>query len=318
MAMYFSFPWQTLQCLAAIFLAELTVREADGLQLAAAEISAYGPNRSASSLLHSSAASVNVSNINVTNKSKSMSLLPHNRSSDVRKLALVRTASQSRLNPWVFSIVVSIIPLIFFCFYFMFGSCAGLAAKHAIETWDTSVIGVDVEVDSIHVRLFRGIVEMEGLTIMNPPGFQGPYMVRAGLVHIDVDMTTLKSPTKVLENVVLRQVEVCVEQGREGTNVQQVLAKLQDTDAQEAADETDDLHVQRVAVEDLAVKFVGKLLGRHSSMKLRASDLYWTNFSQQTKTGKAKYILKAFLKQLLKSVMNKAGSVVTTGRNACC
>jgi hypothetical protein len=67
----------------------------------------------------------------------------------------------------------------------------GRAASATIERIDQGLLGVDIDIEDTDVQLWFGRIDLLNVTVNNPPGFQGDYLLRAHRITIDLDMLAL-------------------------------------------------------------------------------------------------------------------------------
>lgn len=93
-----------------------------------------------------------------------------------------------------------------------------------VEKAGTKTLGVNVALDSTTLKMFAGSVEMKGLVVDNPEGYQNPTLLEAGKIHVDADLTTLmQGDTFVMQKVHLDEITVTLEQKGFTSNIDQVV-----------------------------------------------------------------------------------------------
>lgn len=91
------------------------------------------------------------------------------------------------------------------------------AAKSAIELAGSRALGVAVSVSRVDVSFRNQTVQIHGLKIANPPGFENPYLLT--LSGIGVAAESLKGDTLVLEDVLIGGLNVFLEVRDTKTNL---------------------------------------------------------------------------------------------------
>lgn len=66
--------------------------------------------------------------------------------------------------------------------------------KGMIEKYDTSFIGVDITIGTLYIYPLHAKAQILDITIMNPPGWESPYMMKAGKITLDLDWFSIISP----------------------------------------------------------------------------------------------------------------------------
>jgi hypothetical protein len=213
----------------------------------------------------------------------------------------------------------------------------GRIIKGAIETFDRLVIGTDVTMKDLRTNVFNGVVSIEGLEVHNPTTgtckhckdvYNSKYLLKAGIVHIDVDMAALFcsffSHFKV-EKIEFKNVDVIVEKGRNSSNVQDVMnflagnkgtpavedsdkakAKEKTASAAKVADEPakasrTQITLHEVSVEDVGARLEAQMLGGRG-MRVSVGDIRYDDFAEEVGESTVGPIVQVLLKSVLKTV----------------
>ncbi|CAK0892152.1 unnamed protein product [Prorocentrum cordatum] len=101
-----------------------------------------------------------------------------------------------------------------------------VAIIEAIEVLDDLVLGVDVQLEDLQINLFSGRVQITQLVIDNPEGYSTEYLLDAHTIMIDVSMSAFLCTFGrhlVVEEIVLRDVDIIYDKGLFTSNVSDVL-----------------------------------------------------------------------------------------------
>merc|ERR1711920_157050 len=115
----------------------------------------------------------------------------------------------------------------------------GSLIQKVFAQFDTSALGVEVDIGSLVLDPSSGIAEVAGLTVHNPEGYRSEYLLHADKIVIDIDMEKLlRSFGKELhiEQLVFDGIDVIYEQGLHGSNLHDLLKKLEPNEANEASE----------------------------------------------------------------------------------
>ena len=74
----------------------------------------------------------------------------------------------------------------------------GMFVEQAIETLGSEAAGVAVRVDSVDLDLAAGRATILGLTVANPPGYEGPYAFALGHITVDIDIDSLQEMNPII------------------------------------------------------------------------------------------------------------------------
>ncbi len=106
----------------------------------------------------------------------------------------------------------------------------GLVAT-AVRKGGTYALGTGTELDSASVQLDG--VELRGLRVDNPPGFDTPAFVQLGQARLEVDLASLRSETVVSPLFLIDGLDVYIERKDGKTNYSPILERLEELGAGE-------------------------------------------------------------------------------------
>ena len=87
----------------------------------------------------------------------------------------------------------------------------GTLVQTAIVETGSRLTKTTVTLENVRIGLLRGLVQLEGLEIGNPPGFTAPYAVRLGTARVRLDLLTSLSDTVVIDEILVEAPDVTVE-----------------------------------------------------------------------------------------------------------
>lgn len=120
-------------------------------------------------------------------------------------------------------------------------------AQQGIERGMSNALGVETRTGSVQLAPFAGRVDVTGLTVDNPEGFEQELLLRSETVTVEVKPTTVLSDIVEVPRVELADVRLNIERRGTTTNVNEVLANLQRDDQPPGRK----LHVERLVIRDL-------------------------------------------------------------------
>lgn len=133
----------------------------------------------------------------------------------------------------------------------------GKLVKTGIEQFDQDVLGVDVEIGELHPNVMYGILHIDDLYVRNPKNWDSPYLLHAGVLHIDFDMQALimSGFQKVeIEKVIFKDVNVIYEKSWSGSNVQDVLDFMAGKKGDEKEEEEEKKPKQEIKTKEPSVE----------------------------------------------------------------
>ena len=98
-------------------------------------------------------------------------------------------------------------------------------AERVIERGASERLGVATEIRSLLLRPISGILSLRGLSIANPPGYAGSFLV-VDRARADLDVTTLRHEVIEVRDISLDGVEVTLEQAHGGSNYDTIVTNL--------------------------------------------------------------------------------------------
>lgn len=111
------------------------------------------------------------------------------------------------------------------------------AIRAGIEIGAEKAMKVDVRLEDISTALLRGKVELTGLEIDNPEGYDAPTFMELGHAYMSLDTGTLLDDTIVMDEIKLENITVVIEQkGLTTNNLKEILSNLPKADKTETPD----------------------------------------------------------------------------------
>jgi len=95
-----------------------------------------------------------------------------------------------------------------------------------VETAGTTALGTPTTLDAANLSLWRGKITLNGLTVANPPGYEIDNLLQLQTGTTSVDIRSLFSDTIKVRTIVLRDLELNIEQKGMRTNLQEILDNI--------------------------------------------------------------------------------------------
>lgn len=108
-----------------------------------------------------------------------------------------------RILGWCFVGLVAVLLLAFIFRDFI--------VEQSVRRVGSLVVGTKVEMASFTSSL-KGSVELKGIKVANPAGYQKPYAFEIDRIYVKIDTSTLSSPEPVIETVTVTGVRIDMEQ----------------------------------------------------------------------------------------------------------
>ncbi len=103
----------------------------------------------------------------------------------------------------------------------------GHAIKAAVNQIGPRVLGVPVELDHAAIHLLRGKVDLAGLRIGNPEGFDTPHLMTMQSLSVDLDTASIMGDTVTIRHIHINDPEITFEQNLTGNNLGALLKNLE-------------------------------------------------------------------------------------------
>jgi hypothetical protein len=103
---------------------------------------------------------------------------------------------------------------------------ADRVVRSAVESAGTKTLGVAVDVNKADVSILDGTVDLQGISVANPPGFQGLSLLKLQRVAVAADARSLLTNEVIVKDMRLDRMEVFVEQQGLQNNLYDVIKPL--------------------------------------------------------------------------------------------
>eukprot|EP00930_Biecheleria_cincta_P052082 TRINITY_DN37319_c0_g1_i1.p1 TRINITY_DN37319_c0_g1~~TRINITY_DN37319_c0_g1_i1.p1 ORF type:complete len:346 (-),score=49.00 TRINITY_DN37319_c0_g1_i1:8-1006(-) len=173
-----------------------------------------------------------------------------------------------------------------------------------------SFLGTDIDIDYVNVSVFRGWIDLRGLVVKNPPGYQSATLLTAGRIFVDLDTQKFlgkccSTDHLTVETVEASDVELTLETKGWGcaatSNLQDILARLEtDNVSTGPPQSSQSLDVHRLKVSKVRAWIQADQLNS-SSFEIDLPDLSYENFSKEFSANSTKEILAVVARSLLQS-----------------
>ena len=159
-------------------------------------------------------------------------------------------------------IVVAVLPL-----FLQYG--LGLAVKHGAQTVGSALLGCDIAITNCHMRLLSGVVDMEGVVVGPPEGFDANLFEMERLRVDFSPRTVFGSEPLLIREIAITNVLVSYELKGLDSNISAVMKKL-------GADEEDEEEEEEESEEEASDDGGKKVIIEHfvfTGAKVRAA--FW-------------------------------------------
>ena len=121
----------------------------------------------------------------------------------------------------------------------------GCVVKTVANTAVPKVARTEFSLDDFSFNMYKGRLEVSGVKLANPEGFDQEMALTLGKLYVDVDMSTVLSNPIVIEKVEVRDVFASYLDGSHGTNnIDLILANVKDSLGIEQSSEPESVEVE--------------------------------------------------------------------------
>lgn len=99
-------------------------------------------------------------------------------------------------------------------------------AKEAVQRGGTYAMGVDTTVNKVSLRPFAGQLQMQGLNVANPKGFNGAHLMQTGIFELELVPGSLMDKTIVLKKFELNGLDMYIDQQMPRSNISVIMDNL--------------------------------------------------------------------------------------------
>lgn len=135
------------------------------------------------------------------------------------------------------------------------------ALKTGIVAGSKTALKVDTRLDSVDLSIMGGNVELKGLEIDNPEGYEHPTFLKLGRGYVKLNTGSLLSDTIVIDSMQFENIEVILEQKIGTSNIKEILNNLpqaepteEEPDPEAAEKDGKNVQVTEIVIKDVKVK----------------------------------------------------------------
>ncbi len=190
--------------------------------------------------------------------------------------------------------------------------------KKAVETFGPDYTLTRVELADVSLSPLSGKGSLSGLAVGNPQGFSDANAFYLGDISVVVDTQTLSADPVIIHSVRIAAPQITFEQGKNGTNLQQLLKNIeQSTGAANASASPEDASVEgegeakKIIIKDLQVSggrvsYINSLLGG-KALELDLPDIQMSGIGEKSNGATGAEIAE----QLIAAISKSASSAVS-------
>ena len=184
-------------------------------------------------------------------------------------------------------------------------------AKAGIERGGTYALGVATTIDSVSIDLRAGRLEIAGLEVANPPGFQDPYFFRVGSGAFHMPLANLSEHTVHVELLALDGVGLNIDRAKTSSNYGVILENLKKLESSgEAADENGgkDFIVEQLRITAVTANLRQEVVAGHKvAVKVEVPEILLKDVGSQSGGVSMAELSGIITKAVLEAVAKSGG-----------
>lgn len=190
-------------------------------------------------------------------------------------------------------------------------------AERGVERGATYALDVETQLDSADVGILAGSVELSGLNIDNPEGFEADYFLTLRGAAMDVSLDSLTQPTVEVPSLVLNGIDLRLERTVDGANYRVIMDNLGrfESGEQKAPDpDAKRFVIRTIEVRDVTIHAdivpIGGAVGDLTSAKLTVDEVMLRDVGSAGKPMSIAEVTAVVLKTILASAIEVGGGVL--------
>ncbi|MDP6491173.1 MAG: AsmA family protein [Kiritimatiellia bacterium] len=139
-------------------------------------------------------------------------------------------------------------------------------------------VNAEVSIKDIDLNLFRGYVELEGLRVGQPEGFEGEPLLELPHAHVKLDIGSLMNPPIVISDVLVKDLSANIIKNADGVMNVEKLAKTppepkDEPEEKKPAGDPPAIALDRLLIENLNVRYVDSSFDDKEPLDVGVGDL---------------------------------------------
>lgn len=186
--------------------------------------------------------------------------------------------------------------------------------RKSIETVLSEVLQVKVTLESVNVSISNSTVEIKGLVIGNPEGFNTPKAFSMDSILVKVDLLSFKTEEPVINIISMEGPDITIEQGFRGSNISALIKNASGEEKKKSEEKKESesgkaIKIEKVVVEKAEVDLSAPVLkGRSVSFTLPRFEMNDIG-GKGEKTTIAESI-RIFLTEILKRALTQGKGII--------
>lgn len=189
--------------------------------------------------------------------------------------------------------------------------------KAGVETVGPKIIKAPVTVRNVSLSPFSGNGEINDLVVGNPEGFKSDSSFELGTVKIDIELSSLKSDTVIINEITIDGPKITYERALKTSNIKQILDNVKELagDGKGGTEEPEEtpnkpksdkpakkMILRKIALTNTSARVTTTLLS-DSAVILSVPDIILTDIGTEKGGATSAEVIQEVLKQVLTAVL---------------
>lgn len=190
-------------------------------------------------------------------------------------------------------------------------------AERGVERGATYALGVPTTLDSADVGVLNGSVELAGLEVSNPDGFEADHFLKLDDADMDVSLGSLMEDTVEVPSLVLEGIDLRLERTLEGANYNVImdnLSRFESGEKKEADPSAKKFVIRTIEVRNVRVRVdavpVGGAIGDLTTAEVTVDEVVLRDVGTAGEPMSIAEITTVVLKAILASAVEVGGGVL--------
>lgn len=207
-------------------------------------------------------------------------------------------------------IILGVLLLVIVGAVLVIGANLDNTVRSAVERYGPEYTGTDVTLERVGLSIFDGAGELGGLSIGQPPGYEGDSAMAVDRVRIVVDPTTVLENTIVIRELIIDGAELnAVVRGLRDNNLQAILDHVESVTGTAAEPAPEDGPPREVIIDRLAFTNARAtaIVGSMEPVRVEVPDVLLENVGRDSGGATFGAVLQQLMRPVVAAVIRSAG-----------
>lgn len=183
--------------------------------------------------------------------------------------------------------------------------------RTTVEVVGSRLTKAEVQLRDVDVRLLKGEIELEMLSVGNPENFESDFTKVIQISHIDAEIaiSSLMTDTMVLRKVMVKKPEILMEYSSEGSNLATIRRNVEKVTGKKKTKAGKNLVIEHLEMTDIDFRIFGGAFGKRGT-RVPVSNLELHNIGKAKSDGVSS---SAAIAEVMGGLMGNVGRALKDG-----